>query len=420
MTCTEDEFRRILDAEAADITADSVPPLSLAASRPAGLIEDRVPLPRPARRNAHGLSRLRGHRPTVRLVAPLAAAIAVIVVIAIAASLAPGGPSPRPAPSAQASELFNAVPRYYVDIEQGSPSVPGSTVAVARETRTGAAVAIARSPKSYTFAAVAAGADDRTFILEGNQGSSPRPTNGALFRARLDPADHTMAVTALDIHVNPAGLSLGPKLALSANGTELAVGISMLAAGRAEILVYSLTDHTVRTWTGPGSLMATGQAFGWGQDGALAFWYSGRPASSGVRILNTHASSRDLLKASRRAIAMSYLPGGFQARPYCVLSGNGATIATVISNAIVRRPRAGVTEIAEFSAATGARVRLLPRPGQYDEVMWSNESGDVLIGTAPIHPGRTADPNDYAVGVLTGSRFAPIPRGSAPWLAVAF
>lgn len=31
MTCTEDQFRSILAAEAADITVDSVPPLSLAA-----------------------------------------------------------------------------------------------------------------------------------------------------------------------------------------------------------------------------------------------------------------------------------------------------------------------------------------------------------------------------------------------------
>jgi hypothetical protein len=354
----------------------------------------------------------------VRLVAPLAAATAVIAVIAIAASLTPGDQRPRPPSSAGASELFDAVPRYYVDIEAGPPAVSGSTKAVARETRTGAAVAIATPPRSYTFVAVAAGADDRTFVLAGNQGSPPVPQNGTLFRARLDPADHTLKVTPLHIHLIPDGLSLPPKLALSANGTELAVGIS-LNTGRAEILVYSFKDHTVRTWTGPGSLQATAQDLGWGPNGALAFWYSGTAASSGVRILNTNSSSRDLLKASRLAVAMN-LPGGYQSQPFGILSGNGATIATVISNVIARLPRAGVTEIAEFSAVTGAEVRRFPRAGEYDEVMWSNEAGSVLIAFAPIHPGRAANLDDYKLGVLSGSRFTPIPRGSPPWLEVAF
>jgi hypothetical protein len=312
MTCTEDQFRSILRAEAADITADSVPPLSLAASQQS------------ARRSAPGQSRPRRRRLNMRLVAPLAAAAAVIAVIAVAASLAPGDQPPRPHASRPASGLLHAVPRYYLGID------PNSTEAVVRDTLTGAIVASARPPQPYYFHAVAAAADDRTFILEGIQTPPGREIgDGALFRARLDPADHTLTVTPLHIHLTQAEVA-GLPIALSADGAELAIGVSArtLRAPRSEILVYSLTDHTVRTWTGPGYLVSTA----WGPRGELAFWYLGTDAGpSSIRILNTNAGSRDLLKASRLALGKN-LPDGRTYYPASAfaMTGSGSTITVVI------------------------------------------------------------------------------------------
>jgi hypothetical protein len=79
-----------------------------------------------------------------------------------------------------------------------------------------------------------------------------------------------------------------------------------------------------------------------------------------------------------------------------------------------------VFEMAEFSAATGAEVRRLPRPGPDDQVVWSNASGNVLIALAPKRPGRTANLDDYVMGVLSGSRFVPVPHAPADWMGIAF
>jgi hypothetical protein len=252
MTCTEDQFRSILRAEAADITADSVPPLTLPATQHSR-----------ARRTAPGQSRRR--RLSIRLVAPLAAAAAVIAVIAVATSLVPADQPPRPHPSGPAIGLLHAVPRYYLGID------PNSTEAVVRDSLTGATVASARPPHPYSFHAVAAAADDRTFILEGIQTPPGGGIgDGALFRARLDPADHTLTVTPLHIRLTHAEV-VGLPFALSADGAELAIGISSreVHSPRSEILVYSLTDHSVRTWTGSGYLAQ----LAWGSRGELAFWH---------------------------------------------------------------------------------------------------------------------------------------------------
>lgn len=397
MTCTEDQFRSILAAEAADITADSVPPLSLAASQ------------QPSRRAARRQSRPRRGRLSMRLVAPLAAAAAVIAVIAVATSLAPGDQPPRPNTTRPASGLLHAVPRYYLGID------PSSTEAVVRDTLTGAIVASARPPHPYSFHAVAAAADDRTFILEGiRTPPGGEIGDGALFRARLDPADHTLTVTPLNIRLTQAEV-VGLPFALSADGAELAVGVSSrkLHSPRSEILVYSLTDHSVRTWTGLGYLAQVA----WGRQGELAFWYIGTYTGPGsIRILNTNADSRDFLKASRIAIGKK-LPGlrTYQPADAFAMTGSGSTITVVISNQHDQPPFAGAGKIAEFSAVTGAQVRPFTPVARDDvkAIAWFSPSGTVLVALAPRNPGGAGRHNGYALGVLSGRQFVPIPRAPA-------
>ena len=403
MSMIEDRLRAATHAAADTIPAQSAPPLHL---------------PPSGRQTARGPSRARGRRLTGRLVAPLAAAIAGIAVIAIAASLAPGGQAPGSSPAAQVSRLLHAVPRYYLYLVPAVSTGSASNLAVVRDTRSGAIVATAPAPKSYHFQSVAAGADDRTFILEAAQFSPNGSKNAQLFRAHLDPAAHTITVTPLPVNLIPDGVLTSPKLALTANGAELAIALNLAPSGT-EMLMYSFKDHSVRTWTGPDSFDGYAEGIGWGPNGALAFWYSGTAASSGVRMLNTNASSRELLKASRLTVSGN-LPGGYEPGAFFALSGNGATIATVISKVNARPTQSSGAEITEFSAVTGAEVRRFSRAGNDDQVVWSNASGNVLIGVAPVHPSRTASPDDYTLGVLSGSRFVPIPHAPAYWLDIAF
>ncbi len=402
MSMIEDRLRAAANAAADTIPAQSAPPLHL---RPA------------AGHTARGRSRPRGRRLTVRLAAPLAAAAAVITVIAVAASLTPGGQSPRSSSTAAASRHLDAVPRYYLYIQSSTSPKSESSLAVVRNTRTGATVAIARPPKSYYFSSVAAGADDRTFVLEAAQ-KYDGARNTKLFRAHLDPAAHTLTVTPLLVRLIPNGLFGPPKLALSANGAELAIAInrSVVAPMRAEILVYSFQNHSVRRWTGPGNLTFYGQGIGWGSNGALFFLYYGAAASTGIRALNTNASSRELLKASRLAVGTNR-PGGYQLQDFFAVSGDDTTIATGIWKP--RRSRPGISELTEFSAATGAEVRRLPRTGDDVGVLWSNASGSVLIACAEI-PGPNPHVDDLTLGVLHGSQLVPILHAPVSWVDIAF
>jgi hypothetical protein len=351
----------------------------------------------------------------MRLAAPLAAAAAVITVIAVAASLTPGGKSPDSSPAAQASRRLNAIPRYYIYL-QASTSDSGSALAVVRDTQTGATVATAQPPKSYSFNAVAAGADDRAFMLEASQAYSDA-TNARLFLGHLDPARHTIKVTPLPIGLIPAGLPFAPRLALSANGAELAIDmVRSTTPWRAEILVYSFQNHTVKTWTGPGSPAIYADGLNWGLHGALFFLYDGAAASTGIRILNTNASSRDLLTASRLAVGMNR-PGGYQLQDFFAVSGDGTTIATGIWKP--RRSRPGISELTELSAATGAEVRRLPRTGDDIGILWSNASGSVLITSVEI-PRPNSHGDDLTLGILRGSQLVPIPHAPTDWSYIAF
>jgi len=402
MSMIEDRLRAATQAAADTIPAHSAPPLRL---------------PEPTRRAARGASRSHGRRLTVRLAAPLAAAAAVIAIIAVAVNLPSGNQTPRPPVSVPASKLLQAVPRYYLGIDLNEST--GSTVAVVRDTLTGATVATARPPRSYSFSTVTGAADDRTFVVKGVQ--NPRGhgiTGGALFRAHFDPANHTLTITPLHIRLTQTEAVNSP-IALSANGAELAIGVSYPA----EIQVYSLTNHGLRTWTAPGNLVSV-QGLAGGPSGELAFWYFGTgvgPAS--IRILNTNASSGNLLTASRLAVGND-LPTGrtYDTGDAFAMTGNGSTITVVISTSRDELPFGGAGKIGEFSAVTGFEVRPFTPLARDDvgAVLWFSPSGTVLVALAPRNPGPGGRQNTDALGILSGRQFVPIPRAPDSFAGIAF
>lgn len=71
---------------------------------------------------------------------------------------------------------------------------------------------------------------------------------------------------------------------------------------------------------------------------------------------------------------------------------------------------------------TGAEVRPFT-PVARDDVsafVWFSPSGTVLVAVAPRHAGAAGRHNGYALGVLSGRQFVPIPGAPGGFAALAF
>jgi hypothetical protein len=401
MTCTEDQFRAILRAEAADITPDSVPPLML---------------PQPARRTARGQSRLRGPRLTWRLVAPLGAAAAVIAVITAAVTIA-GGDHPRPAAPA-GTPASRQVPPYYMYLPypscetDGHHCTPAELAAYVRRTTTGAIVGKVLPPRSTYFVDLVGASDDRTFVLMTARVHSTACSPSAaclppitFYLARFDPADGAIALHALPIPAVPARDA--EAFALSPNGTELAVATLPGGTSRTlvtQIRVYSLISNAVREWQGAGSV----DAMVWGPDGQLGIDWAGA-TRAGIEMLNANTAGGSLLGASRLAVNYDQ-PGHYTLRQGFAISADGKTIV----DQVLRTPSGNRNpdgQIRWYSVATGRETRsYTPSPANTGneqwQVLWSNSSGSVTVLRR-----TTSDKTDRSdtFGILTGGKFVPIP-----------
>jgi hypothetical protein len=384
MNCTEDQFRSILHEEAADITADSIPPLSLPDASPHRLLGAG--------------SRRR------RWLVPLGAAAAVTA-IAVAATVFAGG-SRAPRPDAAAPSLWHGVPAYYFAVTCSGRCVEPPE-AVVLDTRTGVKLATARSPKGCRFWTVAAAADDRTFAISCFHGLTAR-----LFLARFDPATGRLSVTAMHLPQIPNFLG---KMALSQDGTSIATLSQYVRSARAEpeviLRVYSSATGTVRIWSGAGDVLEAG-GLSWGPGPLLAFGYNTAigPAGSSIRLLNTNSPSGSLLGASRVAVPQSPT-GGYAEMGGFAVSGNGARVST----GLIRTYRHSIeSEFAEFSTATDRALRRWDQfASEGYSVFWSDFTGKILVAAFPGH-------GSSRFGIMTGERFTPLPQMPKNTLSVAF
>lgn len=407
MRCTEDQFRGILREEAADVRAETVPPLRLPAGSPARL------------RGAASRGR--------RWLVPLGAAAAVTA-IAVAATVVADG-SQAPQPDAAAPGLWHGVPAYYL-LVTNDPQHRATVEAFVRDTRSGATVATAHSPGDCSFLAVSAAADDRTFVIECLL--DPRKTHSQgdrLLLARFDPVTHRLSVTATRLPL----VSPNSSVAISRDGTRIAVlsaNVPSAGDGKAPkqtLSVYSIATGTVRTWSGSYFVYidpAGSSGISWGPGPLLAFdytkladdsVYSVELPGSGIRLLDTNARSGSLLGASRPAVPTAHLPGGYQQVGEMAISGNGAIVATVLT---ARPGNLTGTEFAEFSLATGKLLRRwLPSADSDECVLWSDLTGKTLVAMGST--GQTW--RDFGFGIMTGDRFTPLPlAGGIAGFAAAF
>jgi hypothetical protein len=358
----------------------------------------------------------RGRRP----LAALASAVAVMAVIGGSISLAVGGHVPHRAARSQGQAANSrpgpggAAPRYYVAlvVRHASRSLPMRAYAVVNDTATGATLATATPPKPFRrFVTVAGAADDRTFVLAVDRlqvGSANPPVN--LFRAQYEPGRRKITLTALPIPAIPGNEQING-LALSPDGSRLAISTTVFDRGRSEkVSVYSMTSGTVKVWRQ--ASVAPAYRLSWGRGGMLAYNWDDSPRY-GVWLLNTATAGGGLIAHSRLAVAV---PQGWAFGYGGLLTADGRTVVTAQGRMLTHLPPGINYELAEYSAATGRKTRvLLPSHDGGPELMWTSPSGTVLV----VQTSATSGPG-LVLDVLSGSRLTPIPNPAFASEPIAF
>jgi len=404
MTCTEDQFRSILRAEAAEITADSVPPLPLPADHLTGQSGSRPGA---------------ASRPWRRWLVPVGAAAAVVAIAVAATVLATGSRAPAPRPAAG---LWHGVPQYYFALKYGpGPAAlrpgahrarsDGSTATLTvRDSRTGVTLATARPSARCEWGYLSAAADDKTaaFMCVDHQGKPQ------LFMMRFDPAGRRLSIAAVRL----PKLGFPDDIALSPDGTRLAVLSAIvpvrLASGSLQghasvsVRVYSVRTGAVRTWTSPGHDSVGQSRVTWAPGGRVAFGYAATSGTqgTGIRLLNTSAPAGSLLRASKLAVSLR-LPS-YQSVGPLAISGDGSTLWTTFTG---HRTYPFYAEFAEYSLTTGKLLGTSLATRQASEqVFWSDYTGKTLVVGGPAPQSTSPSP---VLEILRDGHLTPLPRAQS-------
>lgn len=390
-------------------------------------------------------------------------AIGVIAAVSLAAAgMSGSGPAEVMPPQ--------NVPGYYVAVGPTSSKAGATYVAVIRRTDTGQPVATIRPPRPYTgFSDVSGAADDRTFVVtaQTTNGGANSTTVAKLYLLRFNQSNRAVRMSAVAIPDLKIGLT-SLSIALSPDGTELAVGTTPLSIGGSgsisRITLYSVAGGTVLgTWQASGQLNI--DSMGWARGGILDFgWTSyGRDVkdgsyirsilggADGLRLLNTTAGSGSLLTDSKHVYCPVVEAYGFTDEAF--LTPDGTRIlamrtvpvepgqSVVVCNKgpneelipplpypkpakySIYASRVAAPSMEMFSAATGRALRVIYRsPSRslqpYYWVSWSNPDGSVLVINAPT----TTSPYAHAhFGVLRDGKFALLPGSLNPeYITLAF
>jgi hypothetical protein len=360
-----------------------------------------------------GPAKVAGKRRPARLLAALGAAAAVLAVIigsfAVASSLRHDrsvADSSHPGPLA-------GIPRYFAEL---GGSAHGGAVIV--DALTAKVIATVRPPKPYyNFVGVTAAANDRTFVLAAQTGSAS-PFKLYVLRLTLTggKASTTLRKLALKLPAGwtPAGLALSP------DGTELAVADAPSAPRPVEVrvYVYDLATGVVRTWSATGqignawdTLPISDKTLSWAPDDrTLAYlfypWAKRRFGNPAVYLLDSGSPGGGLLNHSRRLIP-------FRADGYDNTGGWDLTLdgtrVEIGETKNVHSASGQITyycRIKEYSAVTGRLIAVRDLP-EHDaglsEVLWASAAARTMI----VDLFRPPD-SHIPVQVLRGNRLIPI------------
>ena len=366
-------------------------------------------------------ARARRHRAAIRVAAAGAAATALAVVVTVAnlgAGPAPGpGAAPRPPgllldaavtgpPPAGAAAL--GMPRYYVTTDHSRP------LAEVRGSAAGKLLATVALPRTIDpkTSQIAAFGDGRTFALALL--SFPRTR---FYRLHVADGGRSARLTRLNAAPLPAG-EYADGIAVSPDGSRLAVAIQRSGGQRGTVEVVSLATGATRTWTTTQAGIPAGVS--WAGAHALGFFWEGTGAArggSGLWTLDTAAPGHGLL-SGRRVLPAS--TGGDTVQ-YAQLTPAGTVVAAVTYDGTAHVSRGTVVGgIVELSARNGRPLRTL----LLEHAAYSADPGQ---------PGWYISPCLLAAADRTGShllvscdrfgrldrgRFTALP-GAAPQSAVA-
>ena len=443
MSPIEDEIRDALRSEASSLR--EVPPLSLPAAPSPGRSR-----PRPRAWRARWGAWL----------VPVAAAAVVVLVAAglvVVRSLGNGSAAPAASPSPIAGPALaaDAAPRYYVYVggakNPATGNLPGPAIVVG-DRQAGKAIAtypipgreaVAANPYELVSSstAVSGAADDRTFVVSDDLSGTYTATGqrtGSLsptwYLVRIFPGSaDPVRVTTLPIQFpaseringGPGTASNGgpyPGLALSGDGTELAV-VAVPKAGRQLVLqVYSVASGRLQhSWPTGVNVTSSGNSnpmtgLTWVGDRTLGFTLTKIPwVSEEVRTLDVATASGNVLADSRVVWSQDVpakpsttqqkddpagplqVPGHACGTP--VLTGNGQ--AVVCGNTTYSGPDKRLTAVwLAYPLATPTKPRVIGsfrEPANitafYDSVTvdWTNPSGTEVIGS--WEPFKVTGPN---------------------------
>jgi hypothetical protein len=381
--------------------------------------------------------------------APLAAAAAVVAIAlsVVLLRIHPNGHvvPPTPSGSVSVSVPAGAVPRYFVEIDPTGQWTTSANDLLVADTYTGKTVATVAPPAGMTFQSVSAASDDRTFVLYVTPYTATWST-GLWYELRIAPGTaHPATLTRLPISPLPDVQNM----AVSESGTELAVVQTGTTYPELDTLsLYSLaTGHLLHAWTTRyGSRVLP--YFATNTDGPIASWptltwidgdrriaYLGDPSPSydghsltwTMRQLDVTAAGSSLQTDSKvvwteqtpnserdkygcdlgNPLAMS--PGG---RTFVCTSGTSGANGEKLMKWLV------------YPTGANSRGRLLYQTTYQnksevgsgygggmsdddDEMLWTNQSGSVLIVLWWDFAGDQI--GDIHFGVISNGRFSPLP-----------
>jgi hypothetical protein len=425
MRNVEDRLRQALEATASEIRTTRVPTLGLVQLSGRGRAGAAI---------LHAVTSLRWRRR--RWAAPVAATAAVAVVIGLSAAigthagsnhhagssmlthLGPGTTVPlRTAPAADGG----AVPAYYVVIH--GPSVEVLATATGR--------VLATFMPAAAFIAVSGAADDRTFVL-----AAAAKRRIALYLLRLNPQAGTARLNALPIAVAAGGNLEFAGLALSPDGTKVAVAVNNWPnAGNdgARIWVYDLATGSRWEWRGAGHVDDTGISMGPGwlswaaDDKTLAFDIETGVLEGfvAVRLLDTAVPGTNLSSSPVvvRFTVLNATPQPQLESPLLTADGSAIVLGQCIPDdggpGCPGQPE--TLSIDKYSVRTGRQIAVLYQrrynvqdpsgnSGPPPSVLWTNRSGNVLI----VSTGAPVPTRSVELGILRDGTFTPLrPQGTA-------
>jgi hypothetical protein len=244
------------------------------------------------------------------------------------------------APALSAAAADAGMPRYYV-ISPDSGSV--SVALEVRNSATGNVTSTVAPPvacTSKTFQIAAAG-NDRDFVF-----GCPTSQSIAFYRLRINSRGLVSAVTPLSIPVPADWVN---DLALTPDGSKLAIGLQGYNGAPGALEVVTLATGQVRTWTG-------GSPFdlSWTDNGhELGFW------SGGLRVLDVNAPGNKLNSAR---LILSHRVDADDVQE-AMLSPDGTTIIASVTYELTLgvhlKPDSVVGGVVEIDARTGRPLRTL-------------------------------------------------------------